>query len=187
MIYATWFILAILNIFISIFAIVIAPILPAFVAKDGHLPSYLSWFDTPDNTTDGDIGWRTEHRLWRNDADVDTNPIKIYINRIFWLVRNNAYGFSYTLLNAELFSADRMVISGDPDVSNIPGHNGWVLRKIYRDGELEYWQFYFVKQYPFAPTKCFRMNLGWKLWVFKGRDVKAPFVSSIGFGNQFGP
>lgn len=89
-----WFAMLPLEIAFTLLALLLAPVLPLF-ARDEYgfcdnanamrteprLPSWLSWFMTPDNSLYGDAGWRTEHCpdhwhdywgmvqwLWRNSS-----------------------------------------------------------------------------------------------------------------------
>ena len=47
---------------------IVAPVLPFFVQADGYLPRWLWWFQTPDNTCDGDAGhlerWPRSGGIW---------------------------------------------------------------------------------------------------------------------------
>jgi len=158
----------------SLLNYVLAPIIVLFASKDGWLPKWLSWFQTPDNALDGDNGWKTEHRPFKDE----TNKFKQYINRIGWLYRNSMYGFAIDVLGAKILDTDILVIVGDPQVSNRPLTEGVVKRYILRDGQIVYWQWYYVKAW--SKTRCIRINLGWKLWNHapntnsKGQLVFAP-------------
>ena len=155
----------IILVFISLIADVcnyfLAPFVVLFANQDGYLPRYLSWFQTPDNPLDGDGGWQREHRPFK----VQDTKFKQWWNRTRWLYRNSMYGFAINVLGAKTKGTDVLVISGDVKTSNRPLHNGICIRKLYRDGKLIYWQFYFVKSW--SDTRCIRINLGWKLWGFR--------------------
>jgi hypothetical protein len=91
-----------------------------------------------------------------------------YINRVWWLVRNPGYGFSYRVLGHRVDSQP-LVVSGDPLVSDsvnltmgrMHGLSGHVL---VREGRA--FEFYLVRQYG-KSGRCFRLRLGWKLlgWI----------------------
>ena len=91
MIYLEYAGLAIVNIFVTLLAIILAPILPLLAKlKQGPtnngsdvelgpwLPLWLNWFQTPDNSLYGDSSfqqlfpkgsyWSMVHWLWRNPA-----------------------------------------------------------------------------------------------------------------------
>ena len=54
MIYLKWALLIAPSLFMAVVGRLLAPVLPFFVQEDGYLPSWLSWFQTPDNPADGD-------------------------------------------------------------------------------------------------------------------------------------
>ena len=57
-----------------------------------RLPLWLSWFDTPDNSLNGDNGWNKDgSRYW---------------NRLCWLYRNSLYGFKWTVLGFPIDSSE---------------------------------------------------------------------------------
>lgn len=168
-----WPLLAVLDLVVTAVAFILAPILPLFADDGGWLPSWLGWFQTLDNSLDGDEGWKTEHYVgWPQ-----------YPKRVLWLWRNPGYGFSQKVLAAKFERNDEYEVYGDETVSNIPGNSGHVLRVVYRNGIPHYFQYYLIRQYKFKTDRCFRLNLGWKLWGFK--TGKASFVTAVGFWNQY--
>ncbi len=55
---------------VTLTAYVLAPILPLF-ANDGWLPIWLSWFQTPDASINGDSGWKnSDQHPWVNNQSV---------------------------------------------------------------------------------------------------------------------
>lgn len=59
-----------------------------YTGIEPRLPSYLSWFMTPDNSLWGDDGWKKK------------NPnYKSYWSMVKWLYRNPAYGIVTSLLS----------------------------------------------------------------------------------------
>lgn len=151
-----------------------APFVVLFATKDDHLPKWLSWFDTPDNPLSGDGGWKTEHMQWRFKFPP---MIARYLGRVGWLWRNNMYGFDIDVMGAKVLATDTLVVTGDIATSDRPGHSGSVTRKLYRDGKLIYWQWYFIHIY--APGRCVRVNLGWKLWGVNGSDKNIQYTVYI--------
>lgn len=127
----------------------LAPLVVLFASKEGWLPRWLWWFQTPDNSLDGDEGWKERGKPG-------------YLSRVRWLWRNSMYGFAIGVLGAGLGNADRVVTTGDPKVSNRPLREGLVIRRVYRGSKVIYFQWYYVKAW--LSTRCIRINLGWKLW-----------------------
>lgn len=137
-----------LSIIMTLVGFVIAPILP-FFAKDGWLPSWLSWFQTPDNSLDGDDGWKTEHWLWRYKLP---EAICSYVGRVGWLWRNPTYGYGLVILE----NPTEPTYIGNPKVNDNPGVEGSCL--VTGNG---LFQFVFVKK--ISDTKCFYLNCGWNI------------------------
>lgn len=138
--------------------LVAAPFVSLFANAAGWLPDWLSWFQTPDNSLDGDKGWKTSNRPYL----VEDSKFKRWWNRTRWLLRNSTYGFAIDVLGAKLLSTDVVVVRGNPKVSNRPLVQGLVVRTVRRNGKLKYFQWYYVKAW--SSTKCIRINIGWKLW-----------------------
>lgn len=90
MLYLPLFILA------TIATYILAPVLVLF-QKDDWLPPWCWWFQTWDNSLDGDNGWQTEHRPWLNIPYADLSIFQLWVCRFMWLWRNPAYGFAYKL------------------------------------------------------------------------------------------
>ena len=144
MAYFKWFLFLLIGVPFELFAKVISPILACFVQEDGYLPKWLYWFQTPDNSCDGD----RKHRLrWPRDGVFWT-----WARRCAWLFRNSAYGFNY-------------YVEGDPKVGDLSGVSGLCKWYLERDGKLIGWQVYYVKHYRiFGHWKCVRFGAGWKIW-----------------------
>lgn len=158
-----WLFLVVADILATLTAWVVAPVLPLFALDKMSLPKWLSWFDTPDNPLDGDEGFITLHAPFKGNV----SGIKRYVNRVCWLWRNPAYGFSYNVLGANLKTLpvviagnDRVSDSRDLETNRKTGLSGFVL--VRSD---PYFEFYFVRQYKNLPH-CFRLRLGWKLLGF---------------------
>lgn len=165
-----WALLLPLSIIKTIAGRFTAPFVVLFADADGWLPSWLSWFQTPDNSLDGDNGWKNEHMQWRFKFPLD---IAMYLGRVGWLVRNNMYGFDIQVLGAKCLETDQLATVGDLATSDSPAHSGSVARKLYRDGKVIYWQWYYIYVYG---SRCIRLNFGWKLWGFDGTAKNIQYV-----------
>ena len=157
MIYIKYIVFAVFQLFIDVFAMLVTPIVVLFCKSDGNLPSWLSLFQTYDNTCDGDEGYQTLHRFFPNNS----GWFQVYANRCGWLWRNPAYGFDL-LLGVTCQAGDMLVITGDRATSDAPYHAGSCSWKLYRNGTLIGFQYYLVAN--FILSKCFRLDAGWKLW-----------------------
>lgn len=166
----------------------LAPVLPAF-ARNAHLPKWLHWFDTPDNTLDGDEGFVTLHAPFKGRG---VRGWRRYINRVVWLIRNPGYGFSYSVLGATILLTPR-VISGNPFVSDsrnitIGRPHGLSGHVLLRSGG--FFEFYYVRQYGNS-GKCLRLRFGWKMLGFLNEPAswplggKAQFVCGIKLAGRF--
>lgn len=149
---------------VSLATYILAPVLPLFAVerigsldnntrygRGAFLPGWLSWFQTPDNSLDGDEGWRTEHWQWRFRLPV---WLAVYVGRIGWLWRNPGYGFG--LIQITAIDSTRFVCSGDPGVSDSPLREG-----RFSISTPAYWQFRYVKR--LTASRCLYLNLGWNI------------------------
>lgn len=164
--YLKWSLLAIGMLLITILTYPVALVLPLFAenrngkldngTKEGmgwYLPSWLSWFQTPDNDLDGDLGWRTEHWQWTKN---------VYLRRIGWLWRNPACGFG----NVQMIGNPTIDVTytGNKDA----GDNPIIEGTCYVESQ-DLFQYVFVKR--LTATKCFYVNLGWNLKGLINRRV----------------
>lgn len=157
MIYFKWALYIVPSFFMAIFGRIIAPILPFFVQDDGYLPKWLWWFQTPDNPCDGDRG---HLERWPSNT-----PWGIYCRRVAWFLRNVAYGFDDSVLGVKMIPSDHLETVGNTNASDTNGISGTCWRKLFRDGELIAFHYYFIKHYRiWRFTACVRISLGWKLW-----------------------
>lgn len=145
-------------------ALAMAPLLPLFADERGWLPSGLWWFQTPDNSLDGDKGFRAKHAPYEG-VQIGWRR---YLNRVAWLLRNPAYGFDWLVLAVDTDQADLLQVEGDPATSNIPGHSGTRVKRVWRADPrtrargLVAWEWYYVRQWGQSPY-CVRVRLGWKI------------------------
>ena len=156
--YFKYFLLVLISLLASFLNYFLAPLVVLFASDAGWLPRWLSWFQTPDNSLDGDDGWKTEHRPYK----AQDTKFQRWVNRFCWLYRNSMYGFAIDVLGLKVQPTDTLIIQGDPKVSNRPLCEGVVHRKLLRDGQLIGFQWYGV--FGWSQKYCLRINLGWKLW-----------------------
>lgn len=150
-------------------------------AKDAKLPRVLSYFDTPDNTLDGDIGFRTKHAPFKGDQ----TGIKRYINRVAWLHRNCAYGFRWSVLAFKADAHAVLNIYGDGlATDNKPLREGCYVKTLTNPDGKSCWQFYMVLRR--SEKKLMEVNLGWKIWDYDGTAMKLQYVFSPSFWKTAG-
>lgn len=165
MLYLKWLLMVPAMLIVSALTFPLALVLPFFVEKrEGlqdnstktgmgwYLPSWLNWFQTPDNSIDGDEGWRNEHWLWRYNL---YPPICTYVGRIGWLWRNPGYGFGVVYLTDFEHNIEA-TYAGNRQVNDSPGVEGCCLVKA-RD----LFQFVYVKR--LSANKCLYCNFGWNI------------------------
>jgi hypothetical protein len=139
----------------------LAPIVVLFADKQGWLPSWLWWFQTPDNSLDGDDGWKAEHRWFRYSPDIN-GGWRRWVNRFRWLWRNSMHGFEQSVLGFMPGSAFAYSCSGNQETSNRPLSNGAVCRAVINQSGKTAFQLYIVRTW--SKSFCLRINLGWKIW-----------------------
>ena len=153
MIYALYLVLIPLSLLLTLIAVVLAPVLPMLAtAQEGwlnnhakwgfgpRLPTWLSWFQTPDNSLDGDATFE------------QLNGIS-YWAKVKWLWRNPCYAFAIRYLNNPYYTQ----VSGDKTIKdNDNAKAGWCL--VHANG---LFQFTFVA--PIGFSRCFYCNLGWNV------------------------
>jgi hypothetical protein len=153
MIYALYLILVPLSLILTLVAIILAPVLPVLASNqegwlDNHakwgygprLPTWLSWFQTPDNSLDGDA---TFERL---------NGVS-YWAKVKWLWRNPCYAFAIRYLNNPYYTQ----VSGDKTIKdNDNAKAGWCL--VHANG-----LFQFTLVTPIGYSRCVYVNLGWNI------------------------
>jgi hypothetical protein len=129
-------------------------VLPIFVSEqegwlDNHakwglgprLPVWLNWFQTPDNSLDGDATF---------EAINGTG----YLPKVKWLIRNPAYAFALRYL----VSPYNTSVSGDKTIKdNDNAKAGWCL--VHANG---LFQFTLVKRI-LSTSRCVYINLGWNI------------------------
>lgn len=175
MIFVKWICLTALMIVVWALTWLFAPVLVLFAKKElgntsnnteqaveYRLPSWLSWFQTPDNSLDGDNGWKTEHWQWRFKLP---SWLATYVGHIGWLWRNPACGvgrIELTLLDAIAMGSETR---GDLYIADNPVVTGYTLitSKVS-------FQFRLIFKLPLLPV-AWSMNYGWNVTGY----VKDPY------------
>jgi hypothetical protein len=157
----------ILNIFI-------APIYSLFTAKGW--PSWGYWLQTPDNLPQGDRQFMSKGAPF---LGVGHKGVKARINRTWWLYRNPLVGFCVSVLGYAPSVLDESRASGDMRVGDKRKVAGLFIQKIYRNGSLVAFQYYYVKKW--TENHCFRARIGWKLssWPEPKMNKHFAFVCAI--------
>lgn len=141
-----------INLAFTALAWVLSPILPLFASKEGWLPRWLWWFQTPDASLDGDSGWK----------DVGKHPyinkLPRYLRQMFWLIRNPAYGFSWTVLATSPLPDKPYHYFGDLYAKDREGQFGWCFSWIE---DTHYFHLKVYKKTIFG--KCLKFRIGWNL------------------------
>ena len=141
------------SVIVTLLTIVLAPVLPVFARDElgpcdnnGHecvgprLPSWLSWFMTPDNSLYGD---ETFERI----------NGRSYWSQVKWLWRNPGYGFGVRYLKAPYATS----LAGDPTIrDNDRARAGWCLARA--NG---LFQFKWIQ--PIGFQRCIYCNFGWNI------------------------
>lgn len=164
MLYVKWLFFMLSEKFMDILNLFTAPIVVLFARADGWLPSWLSWWQTPDNSLDGDEPWQAGRRPFAKNTGICR-----YLNRVAWLYRNSMYGYANqvvgvkkdaTYLLTTNFGTPRGVSGKPPDYERDGGAPlSW---RLYDGQRLVAFQMYWL--WPWSAKKCLRLNIGWKLW-----------------------
>ena len=175
MIYILYAIYSIINLPMTLLALLLSPILPLFasditgkinngsrIGVGPRLPSWLNWFMTPDNSLYGD------------DSFIAVNS-QSYLSQIKWLIRNPAYGLALYYIDGTSIAT----FSGDKTIKdNDNAKAGWCFVKA---GGL--FQFTWVQ--PIGFSRCLYVNFGWNIRALvddnvnpKPNPYEATFVCS---------
>ena len=181
MIYLKWLIMVPVMLVVTVATFPLAFVLPFFaVYREGwhdngniygygwYLPEWLNWFQTPDNSLDGDYGWQHEHWQWRFRLPP---RISTYVGRLGWLWRNPGYGFGVVRFDSAV--PVTATYEGNPSVNDSPGVEGWCL--VHAGG---LFQLVWVKR--IGTSKCIYCNLGWNI---KGliNDPRNKYLATFAF------
>jgi len=138
----------------EVIAIPAAFVLPFFANKEGWLPRWLWWFQTPDNSLNGDQGWQTQHWQWRYKLP---KPLCTYVGQMGWLLRNRAYGFKWTVISAPVVQK-ALGYRGDITIKNRDHAKAGVVHCWMN----QYWQYKRITRIG-QSQKCIMLNFGWQL------------------------
>jgi hypothetical protein len=175
MIYLIYLVFVPISLLATLLAIILSPILPIFsMQQEGwlnngsvfgigpRLPKWLGWFQTWDNSLDG-------------DATFEANNPPSYWSKVKWLWRNPAPSFALVTLNSPYITSYK----GDPTIKdNDNAKAGWLL--VNANG---LFQFAYIKRI-FSTSRCIYVNLGWNVRalvdpnVHSGATYIATFVFS---------
>ena len=153
MIYLIYLALVPISLLTTLIGLVLAPVMVLFKQDklwwcDNHsyqaigpvLPTWLNWFNTPDNTLDG-------------DATFQANNPPSYWSKVKWLWRNPAYSFALRYLSSPYTTS----VAGDPTIKdNDNAKAGWCL--VHANG-----LFQFTLVAPIGFSRCIYINLGWNV------------------------
>lgn len=172
MMYLKWLLLLPVMLVVTAATFPLAFILPFFAEeKEGlldngtktgigyYLPNWLSIFQTPDNSLDGDEVWRVEHWQWRFKLP---SFLAIYIGRVGWLWRNPGYGVGCVVMAGDPIIA---TFAGNEQVNDSPLSEGHII--VYSQ---ELFQFVWCKK--ITETKCLYVVLGWNIKGLIGSNQK---------------
>lgn len=154
MIYLIYIALVPVSLLVTLLGLILAPILPLFAqyefgwcdnhsyqAFEPRLPKWLSVFDTPDNSLNGDATFK------------EINGIG-YFAKVKWLIRNPAYSFALRYLTAPYTTA----VYGDNSIKdNDHAKEGWCF--VQANG---LFQFTYIKRI-FSSSRCISIVLGWNV------------------------
>jgi len=156
----------VINLLFSLIAYILNPIIVLFSDSSGNLPPYLSWFQTQDASLDQTPEFIAENWPYL----VGTSKIKVYLQRLFWLSRNCAYGFAYSVCGKDI-NYNNVIIKGNKSCSNTDGVSGY--RFLYDKSKfilLRPWSIYTAFQYG-SSSLCFQVYLGWKISTDNRTDI----------------
>lgn len=162
MMYLRWLCYLPLSLAMKILCLLFADIIALFADKSGWLPDWLSWFQTLDNSLDGDLNFKENAAPYTGSNVVQLSKYETWRNRSAWIRRNSAYGFKINVIGFHVDSAAIYKAHGNDLVSDRPLSTGYVLRTRTNPNGSKCFQFYAV--YKWHPKFCLRIMAGWKIW-----------------------
>lgn len=163
--YIKYAFMAVFSLLLTVAALILAPILPLFIKHvEGpldngtrygigpRLPQWMSWLMTPDNSLEGDYGWKVQHWQWRFKLPA---LLATYAGYVGWLWRNPAYAFGMQYINGY---ATPLRVSGD----NTIGDNATAKEGSLLVTTPDLFQYVYVKRIG-STNKCLYVNLGWNI------------------------
>lgn len=176
-IYLKWAASAALHIALLPTVPVAAPVVALLSRPDVHKkPGGYRWgwiWGTYDNPPQGDEGYVAKRAPFVNVV----TGWRGYINRVMWMVRNPLYGLNRKT-GVWCKSSTKVVIQGDPYISDKYRIPGWLLATARNGKQLAAFELYVIA--PWSKRRCLRLRLGWKI---KGRKFTnqgdlAPLVTA---------
>ena len=162
--YLKYILMVPVSLVISLIAMIIAPVLPLFARiKNGPLdngggygpgpwlPTWLNWFQTPDNN------------LWGDHTFQCLNG-QSYWSQVKWLWRNPAYSYGIQYIDG----MTPAVWSGDREIKD--NDNAKAGHLLVKAGGL----FQYVLIVPIGFSRCFMVNLGWNIRALVDPKVVPP-------------
>lgn len=163
MIYLKWLLLIPVMLVVTVLTFPLALVLPFFaVYREGlldnntkkgmgwYLKPWLNWFQTPDNSIDGDEGWRTEHWQWRFKLPA---VLAQYVGRVGWLWRNPGYGVGVETISGDPIEA---TYTGNKAVNDSTGVEGYCFVRA-----CGLFQWVWIKR--ISAGRCIYINCGWNI------------------------
>lgn len=138
-----WFLLATLDMLVSLLAFPLAPLIVLCTSPGGIAPAWAWPWLTHDNPIDGDAGHR---RRWAGKP--------VWMRRIAWLWRNRGYNFSYHICGVET-NKPVSIVAGR-QFWNDANPRGWCVATCGSAWMLFAW-------FPYSANRGLRVYLGWKL------------------------
>jgi hypothetical protein len=174
MIYIIWILLVPISLIVTLLAVILSPILPAFATDQSgpcdnnsytcvgpRLPKWLSWFQTPDNSLYGDATFISKNG-------------ESYWSQVKWIVRNPGYGFAVLYPTAPYDTT----IAGDPTIGdNATARAGWCC--VNSNG-----LFQFRLVLPIGFSRCIYCNFGWNIMGLADPNVNpkpSPWEATFAF------
>ena len=159
-----WLLLVPIDLFMTLFSVLVSPLMACFLKSDNMLPTWLWLWQTPDcdaiGSGEGGMLWTRKYSRW--------------FQCMVWLCRNSCYGFAWYVLGAKVPENKVVRLYGNLETNNKPYASGW---RIFVAENC--WEFFWV--FPTFPGRCFRARLGWKLdrWFAGNYSLSAQFVCSV--------
>jgi len=153
MIYLIYLILVPISLLLTLVAVILAPVLPIFAVQktwlDNHstwgigprLPTWLNWFQTPDNSLDGDYTFQQING-------------RGYWAKVKWLWRNPAYSFGLRYL----YTPYTTTVKGDPTIKD--NNNAKEGYCFIQSNNLFLYRLVLCI---FNSNKCIYINIGWNI------------------------
>lgn len=159
-----WPIWAIASLLFTGLTYLLAPLLALTANTAGNLPSWLSWFQTFDNTLDA--GWKIQGNFGSYlTTDVAPTGITLWWYRVQWLWRNPGYTFDLIALGLVFDSSQWRVVVNSATWWIAFGPRGAFCVKYLR-------------------TSGVGLKLGWKAWAYWQDGAWAPPSYSWGPGHR---